>query len=75
MLWGYFHEPTHHIFMRNDALTDEGETNPVFRTVLGHEIWHAWSFVYRLHERGDEDRRAKDEVLANAFTKSLGWGE
>jgi hypothetical protein len=73
--WGLYVESIHHVFLRNDPLTRDGDgalgPNPRFIRTFTHEIGHVLSDAYGVWTVLPYDRQ-RDEDLAEAFVAFLG---
>jgi hypothetical protein len=72
---GYSDRNDNFIYMRHDILWPDGSKNEMTEIIFAHELFHAMNDQYEVFQKladNDEDRVAKDEVLARKFTKFIG---
>lgn len=72
-IFGYTSYTHNYIFIRNDVLTDNGETNPKFVQTFVHELFHAMSYHFRVYHNHKGDIHAADEAYAVKFEEYLGF--
>jgi len=71
-IWGYYQRNTHHIYIRNDVLTEKKQKNSEFTFHFAHELFHALSYENGVYSQHNGDIEAREELLANIFASSLG---
>lgn len=71
-IWGYYQRAAHHIYIRNDVLTEKKQKNNEFAFHYAHELFHALSYENGVYSQHTGDPDAREELLANIFASSLG---
>lgn len=77
-LWGYHHQKTNYVFVRNMIFSPNGNLDKYFKLYLAHELFHSLSYslgIYNQHKGNIDEIVATEELMADEFTVYLGFGK